>query len=115
VAKERKGFEESLLAQQAVLNYKAVTGCAGAGDSFSRDLLAYLLRCWGAGIVNLIHAYDPEVVILSGGLMKEREKILPALEQYVAENAWLPWGTPVFCVAENPDVSVLLGLHALCE
>jgi glucokinase len=55
------------------------------------------------------------VIILSGGLMKEREKILPALEKYVAENAWLSWGTPVFCAAENPDASVLLGLYALCE
>jgi glucokinase len=115
VAKEREGFAGSLLAKQAVINYKAVTDCADAGDEFSRDLLAYLLQCWGAGIVNMIHAYDPEVIILSGGLMNERGKILPALEQYAVKNAWLSWGTPVFRVPENPDDSVLLGLHALCE
>jgi glucokinase len=115
VAKERKGFAGSLLSGQKAVNYKTVVDCAGAGDSFSVDMLAYLLQCWGAGIVNMIHAYDPETIILSGGLMKDQEKILPTLKQYVKQNAWLPWGDVEFRVAENPDASVLIGLYALYE
>jgi glucokinase len=63
----------------------------------------------------MVHAYDPEVIILSGGLMKEQEKILPTLQQYVKQNAWSPWGDLEFRVAENPDASVLIGLYTLYE
>jgi glucokinase len=115
LVKEREGFAVSMLAKQETINYKAVTDCAAAGDSFSGDLLDYLLHCWGVGILNLIHAYDPEVVILTGGMMKEKEKFLPYFQQYVKQNGWLPWGIPSFKVAENPDASVLLGLYVLCE
>jgi glucokinase len=114
VARGREQFSGSLLAKRETIDYKAVTDCAGAGDAFSKNLFDYLIRCWGAGIVNLIHAYDPEVIILSGGLMKEQEKVVPPLRQYVVQNAWLPWGVPEFRIAENPDASVLLGLYTLC-
>jgi glucokinase len=113
-AKERPGFADSELAKQNIVDYKALTGCMEKGDIFSGDFFDYLLQCWGAGIVNLIHAYDPEVVILSGGLMKERERVVPYLKKYVMANAWTPWGDIEFRVAKDPNVSVLLGLCALC-
>jgi glucokinase len=115
IAKERNGFTDSALAKQNIINYKVLTDCMEKDDLFSRDFFDYLLQCWGAGIVNLIHAYDPEVVILSGGLMKEQEKVVPHLKKYVAANAWMPWGKIEFRVAESPDASGLTGLCALCR
>jgi glucokinase len=115
IAKERDGFADSALAKLNIIDYKALSGCMEKGDIFSRDFFDYLLECWGAGIVNLIHAYDPEVVILSGGLMKEQEKVVPYLKKYVVTNAWTPWGKIEFRVAKNPDASVLIGLYALCR
>lgn len=115
VARSREGFARSRLCKQPTIDYKSVMECAELGDEFSRELYGFLLKCWGAGIVNLIHAYDPETVILSGGLMKEKDKILPHLEAYVAQYAWTPWGKVNFLVAENPDDSVLMGLCYLHE
>jgi len=40
------------------------------------------------GIVNVIHAFGPEVVVLGGGVMKSAEMILPAVIEQVSAMAW---------------------------
>lgn len=113
VAKERKGFPDSLLAKQEVIDYFSTIHCAKQNDPFSRSFLDYLLDQWSAGIVNLIHAYDPEIVILSGGLMKSSNLVVSEIETRVKKRAWTPWGKIRMVVAENPEQSVLFGLEAL--
>ena len=114
LSKSRDGFSGSTLSRQPVIDYKTLMECVKSGDVFCRDLFADLLDCWGAGIVNLICAYDPEFVILSGGIMKDSEFVLPHLKQYVEKNAWVPWGKIEFRVSAQPNASVLLGLYDLC-
>lgn len=114
LARSRFGFEQSALSRQPTVDYKALINCVDEGDLFSIELLDYLLKCWGAALVNLIHAYDPEVIILSGGLMQDKDRVLPHLERYVYQYAWTPWGQVKFSVAKNPNISVLLGLYSMC-
>ena len=40
------------------------------------------------GIVNAIHAYAPEIVVLGGGVMKSSHLILPRLIELVHKRAW---------------------------
>lgn len=40
------------------------------------------------GIVNVIHAYGPEAVILGGGVMNSSEKIIPYVQEIVDKRAW---------------------------
>ncbi|MGD8778687.1 MAG: ROK family protein [Ignavibacteria bacterium] len=40
------------------------------------------------GIVNLIHAYGPEAVILGGGVMNSSKQIIPAVQKIVDKRAW---------------------------
>jgi glucokinase len=40
-------------------------------------------------VVNAIHAYRPEVVVLAGGVMGRSDRILPQLRAAVAERAWM--------------------------
>ena len=114
IAQGFPGFGDSLLAKEQVLDYKAVMSCAAQNDAVSEGIFQMLIRRWSVGLVNLIHAYDPEVVILSGGIMKEPERIVPGIEEYVSRYAWTPWGKVRIHVSGNPDASVLLGLYALC-
>lgn len=79
------------------------------------QLLDEVLTQWARGLATLIHAYDPEVVILSGGVMKGYDLFGDELKARVRQRIWAPWGCPDFLIAENPDQSVLLGLHALME
>lgn len=107
------GFAESALADNVDRGYEAVIRASEEGDGFASRLLEDLIRHWSACIVNLIHAYDPEVVVLSGGLMKSSALLLPRLIENVGAMAWTPWGTPRFAVAEDPEISALLGVSYL--
>ena len=40
------------------------------------------------GVVNTIHAYGPEAVILGGGVMNSRDMIIPFVQKIVDKRAW---------------------------
>ncbi|MFC5530698.1 ROK family protein [Cohnella yongneupensis] len=114
-ASKLPGFANSSLANDREWGYEAVIKASADGDVFASELLEDLIRHWSAGIVNLVHAYDPEVVLLSGGLMKSSELLLPRLQERVGALAWTPWGKPRFAVAEDPEISALLGMSFMAE
>lgn len=64
---------------------------------------------WAAAIVNLIHAYDPEIVILSGGIMRSAGVILPYMSERVSQLAWTPWGTVRIEASALMDDAAILG------
>ncbi|MEK8128266.1 ROK family protein [Paenibacillus filicis] len=113
LARRHPGFEHSRLARADALNYMEILEAAKSSDAVADELLKVLISHWAAGIVNLVHAYDPDIVILSGGLMKSKQNIVPLLQEYVHRHAWTPWGQVRFAVAEDPDTSVLLGVSRL--
>lgn len=112
-AKKYKGFEHSLLSSCAIIDYKAVIESSLQNDTVAIRLFQELITHWSTGIVNMVHAYDPEAVILSGGLMKSKDLLLPYLKDRVYDRAWTPWGKLRFIVAEYPEASVLYGLYHL--
>ena len=107
-------FAQSALSRAETVDFRAIADACRAGDALATDLLHRCVRAWGAGIVNLIHAYDPERVLLSGGVLHCADLFLEELQRYVDEHAWTPWGKVRFAVAQDPETSVLLGLHHLC-
>jgi glucokinase len=109
------GFLESSLSQKEWTGMEGIIASMVRGDTFAASVFDGMMEALGAGIINLIHAYDPEVVVLSGGVMKGKALILPALERKVRESAWTPWGQVRFLVAKDPDSSVLLGMAARME
>lgn len=115
ITKKYEGFSRSGLSTEEVINFRNLEKWARKGDALAEEVLEQCILQWSAGIVNLIHAYDPEVVIMSGGVMMGRELILPTVIKKVREWAWTPWGEVEFVVSENPEQSVLLGLHSLVE
>ncbi|NWF89276.1 MAG: ROK family protein [Ignavibacteriaceae bacterium] len=54
--------------------------CMTTFDEFINDL--------SIGIVNAIHAYGPDVVVLGGGVMNSADIILPPLTELVHKRAW---------------------------
>lgn len=114
-AKKHPLFNQSLLVGCEVIDYLAIVEGFKEKDAVAADLMEDLIEHWSAGIINLIHAYDPEVVVLSGGVMKSAVLLVPYLEERVHRLAWTPWGKMRFVVAQDPDVSVLLGLSHICN
>ena len=83
-----------------------------AGDEKAKKLFDIQSKALGAGAVSLVHAFDAETVIFSGGASRFAA-LVEAAEKYVLEHAWTPWGKVKFIIASHPEDSVVLGLHSL--
>lgn len=86
---------------------------ASADDPVADDLRTRYLNVWGAAVVTLCHAYDPDVVIVSGGVLRARDRVLPALSDYVHRHLWSSAHRPELITPDHPEDSVLRGLAAL--
>lgn len=68
------------------------------------------------GVINVIHAYGIDRVILGGGLMKSHEKIIPGVTEIVRWRAWtVPKGNSVILPAELEDKAACIGAAFLDE
>ena len=109
IARQEDGFAESALANARKVDYRTLLDGVAQGDAVSLRVFETVATALGMGAVNLIHAYDPEVLLLSGGPCHS-EMLMRRIRRYVRENVWAPWGQVDIRVAENPEGSVLLGL-----
>jgi glucokinase len=60
-------------------------------------------------VVGLIHAYDPERIVMGGGVMRSAEVILPYIQTYVNTHAWTPWGKVQVVAAQLGNDAGLFG------
>ncbi len=100
-----EGVATSSLAKIAVVNFQILFEHARSGDLIAQAIARHCMHVWSVGLVGLIHAYGPELVVLGGGIMRNAAEILPPLEEYVQAHAWTPSGR----VRITP---ALLGNHA---
>lgn len=110
LARSLEGFQHSCLARADRVDYRALSEGRLTGDVLSLRLFSLVTDALGMGAVNLIHAYDPEVLILSGGPC-HIPALCDSIRQYVRQHAWTPWGQVDVRVAADPEASVLWGLH----
>jgi glucokinase len=115
LARSLSTFPTSRLAQEPVLDYAAVFRVARLGDDCAVELRDRSLRVWSATIVNLIHAYDPERVIVGGGVMTAAHDILPHMRSYVQRHARTPWGEVHLVASALGDHAALLGCNELVK
>jgi glucokinase len=92
ICREHPLFRTSALARLSEVTYADLFRLAAAGDPCACQVRDRSIEVWAAGIVSLVHAYDPEVVVMGGGVMNAAGQILPPLQRAVWERAWTPWG-----------------------
>jgi glucokinase len=109
VVKDWPGYRESALAKEATINFEALFRLARENDRVALDVRNRCLQIWAATAVGLVHAFDPEIVILGGGVMKSADIILPFVQTHVAEHSWTPWGTVEVRAAGLGNDAGLLG------
>jgi glucokinase len=81
----------------------------------SAIILDRYIRTWAAVIVTQCHAFDPDIVVVTGGVMRAADVILPALRQRVHADLWSSSLRPPFITPDDPSTSVLRGLAALAD
>jgi len=111
--KEHPGFIESSLKVEDTPDFKALFQHAGNKDKVAMEVLEHCISVWSAGIISMIHAFDPEMIIMSGGIMKSSEVFLPVLREKVNQLAWTPWGKVKLAKAKFPDSAALYGADYL--
>ncbi len=92
MAREWKGFSASALSRAETMNFQTLFEAADSGDRVASEIRDYCLNVWASGAVGLIHAYDPERIVIGGGVMRRASLILPYIQDYVNKHAWTPWG-----------------------
>jgi glucokinase len=58
------------------------------GKSEGKKILEEFLDDLAIGIVNIVHAYGPDIVVLGGGVMRSDDLIIPKINNLVAKRAW---------------------------
>lgn len=108
--RDHPGFSSSGLASEETLNFLALSKWCKKSDPVALDVLHHCVESWRAGILNMIHAYDPALVILSGGIMKF-DGMYEMLTEGLSERVWPCCGHIDIKQAQQPEDSVLYGLH----
>ncbi len=105
------GCIETTVAGSALMRlYAAMTGkkadnpqiatLARSGDAAALDVLDHYYEMLAKAMVTVIHAYDPHIIVVSGGLNG-----MPDLYKKVPQK----WGK--YCIAKNPKTLFVPALH----
>jgi glucokinase len=109
VAKDWKGIANSVLAGCDPLDFQQLFKAADEGDAVACEIRERCLEIWGVAALSLVHAYDPEILIVGGGVMKRADAVLPAIQKYLDEHAWTDWGKVQVKAAKLGNNAALLG------
>jgi glucokinase len=113
LVRRTEGYAESPFANGVPANFEQLFRLAEQGDVFALSVQRHCLRAWAAGISNFVYAFDPEIVVLGGGVMNSADVILPFLRRHIDQLAWLPGNSVRVAAASQPDWAGVLGMAYL--
>jgi len=115
IVRAMPGFERSALARAGRLDFEAVFASAATGDAVAVAARDRCLEVWAAGAVSMVHAWDPEVLVVGGGVMRRGPEVLPGIERRVHGESWTPWGKVSVRAAALGEDAALLGAVPLLQ
>ena len=113
LVREHPAYVSSSLSALADIGFRELIGHADSGDRCANEVLGHMLRYWGEALVSFIHAYDPERILIGGGMMNAPERVLASLRKTVSDFAWAEDGQVELVQAEFPNNAGLIGASAL--
>lgn len=112
--KEANGFQ-GMLSDSRTFGFAELFDAIEAGDKPAIASLDHCVQVWSALTVALIHAYDPEVVVFGGSVLKRAQRILPRLQEHVNSFAWTSGRTVPLLPAALGSDAALFGAIPLME
>ena len=110
IAKEWPGIAASALAPLvATLNFEQLFGSADSGDAVASQIRDRCLEIWSVVALAMVHAYDPEIILMGGGVLKRHATIVPFVQTYLDKHTWTPWGKPQVKPAQLGNNAALFG------
>ena len=93
--------------------YSSYAEVFASAEPFAQAIRERSLAVWSALAVSLVHAYDPEALVLGGGVMASGEAVLGPIRDAVRKHAWTPWGSTRVVASELGDDAALVGCEWL--
>ncbi len=75
-------------AKASSYDFKTLFDLMRRGEPEATLLCKDCMDVWAAAIINYIHAYDPEIVVIGGGIMRSADIILPYLKERIDRLVW---------------------------
>lgn len=98
------------------LSAERIIEAVATGDELATILFERWTTFLGAGLVSMIHAYDPDVLVIGGGIIQAGEVVLAPLRSYVARHAWTyPKDRVALRASALGDDAALIGGAALAQ
>jgi glucokinase len=109
------GYDElSTVAEPLRVNAYTVARAAEAGIPLARDIITHVAEALGVGLVNIIHIYNPEIIILGGGVMQLGRMLMePALRIVQERTMKAPRDSVRITLAQLTRNAGLVGAGAL--
>jgi len=90
IAREHLASGDSTSLNSDCLTTKAITDAARAGDKLARSILQTVGSYLGLGIAFLIEVFNPDKVLIGGGVSPAFEFLLPGINAAVRETSSFP-------------------------
>ncbi|RKN04528.1 ROK family protein [Streptomyces radicis] len=114
VAEARAHGVATALADRDPLTAADVTAAVRAGDGVATAVWEETLDALGTGLVSLVNVFEPELVVLGGGVTRAGELLMEPLRRRVAERAMGPAAATVrLTTAAGGDQAGVLGAAAI--
>jgi glucokinase len=97
----------------ARITAQTVYEAAGRGDRLALEVLRDTARFLGAGVANLLNVFNPEVVVIAGGVMQAGEFLLEPMRAEVRRRAFrTAWEAARIVPGELPGTAGVVGAVA---
>lgn len=90
IIRSHPGISPEYKIKAASYDFKTLFGLLRQGEAEATLLCTECMDVWAAAIVNYIHAYDPEVIVMGGGIMKSGDIIIPYIRNRIDQLVWCP-------------------------
>ncbi len=72
------------------IDAKTAFDAAKQGDVTAKQVVDQYIRYIGEGLATIVNVFQPEVIVIGGGVSKEGEFLLAPLRRFVTENTFAP-------------------------
>ncbi|MEM7034916.1 MAG: ROK family protein [Chloroflexota bacterium] len=107
----------SLLREYETVDGKAVSQAATAGDILAQDLITETGHWLGLGLVNILHMFNPQAIVIGGGVSQLGDLLLQPVKQVIEDNILDPAfnDKDLIRLAELADDVCLYGAAYYCS
>jgi len=90
------------------INAKMVATAAKNGDSLALSIMKEAGSNLGVGLVNIIHSFDPEIIVLGGGLTESLNIMMPSIEFEISKRVMTNQKDKVKLIVSQMEENVAL-------